>query len=104
MTIDSKHHFCVPRQHPCYKDHFPEQTLVPGALMLHWIRELVTTTFGDHDYEIKAFKFLAPILPGDDCLIQFKKPKNTIMIECYKESTLIASGKFIINDRAHTFL
>lgn len=61
--------FSVPAEHPCYADHFPNDPLVPGALLLKWILARV-----EHEYDckvlvLKSIKFLAAVKPGDNLRI-----------------------------------
>lgn len=58
----------APRRHPCYPGHFPEDPIVPGALLLQWLCcRLAELGYPVHG--IRSMKFLAPLRPGERCLI-----------------------------------
>jgi len=59
----------IPRQHPCFPGHFPGFPLVPGALLLAWIRARCEGELGKKIIAIRVCKFLAPALPGDELCV-----------------------------------
>jgi 3-hydroxyacyl-[acyl-carrier-protein] dehydratase len=55
----------VPAEHACYADHFANNPLVPGALLLKWIMALMETELQCRLTHIKQIKFLAAVKPAD---------------------------------------
>lgn len=55
----------VPEAHACYVDHFPDDPLVPGALLLKWIMAAIEKNLQCKLIFIKQIKFLAAVKPAD---------------------------------------
>ncbi|GAB5450917.1 MAG: hypothetical protein Hals2KO_12450 [Halioglobus sp.] len=56
----------IEASHPCFPGHFPDNPLLPGALLLLRIQHLVERhTPPWRLVEVKSAKFLAPVRPGD---------------------------------------
>ncbi len=61
----------VPADHPAFAGHFPGQPLLPGALLLAEVQEVLSAAPGWRDWlgqgplQLSAAKFLAPVRPGD---------------------------------------
>lgn len=63
MQTDFQFQVSIPEAHPCYADHFPNDALVPGALLLKWIiREIENHTHYQIN-NIKSIKFLVSVRP-----------------------------------------
>lgn len=63
----------VPTEHPCYADHFLGNPIVPGALILQWLCNLIHSRMPELTIrEIKSSKFLNPLLPGEQCEVQIE--------------------------------
>lgn len=93
--------FQVPVDHPCFKDHFPGDSLVPGALLLSWFLKHLNA----QDLQvrgIKQCKFMHVVRPGDH--LQLKVIKQTgstsLPFTCTTDSTLIAKGQFDLGSGA----
>lgn len=69
----------VPEQHPCFPGHFPSQPLVPGALLLAWINDVLEREMVLSITTIKSSKFLKPVLPGVRLVIQIAKKSESNM-------------------------
>ena len=54
----------IPEQHPTFADHFPTNPIVPGALLLKWLLDLISNS-GYKVHELKSCKFKALVRPGD---------------------------------------
>ena len=74
----------IPIEHYCYKDHFPDYPIVPGALLLHWIMEHITICL-KHNMEthivinkVPKVKFLAPVDPGSKCMVMGEASQDRI--------------------------
>lgn len=90
----------IPSEHPCYEDHFPTKTIVPGALLLHWIiqainSEIVMSTYkpATDEFYFKTFKFTAPVFPQDRCTLIVKNLRGSLSLQCFRAGELIGSGK-----------
>ncbi len=58
--------FSVPDEHPCFAGHFPDDPLVPGALLLTWcLQQLQRQQPALAVAGVRLFKFLHPVRPGD---------------------------------------
>jgi 3-hydroxymyristoyl/3-hydroxydecanoyl-(acyl carrier protein) dehydratase len=82
----------VPETHPCYADHFPGNPLVPGALLLQWIFELLANAYpGILITAVKSAKFLHAVRPGDTCRLEtiFKPESSTLVIECIRDNETV---------------
>lgn len=96
--------FSVDKQHPCYEDHFPGQPIVPGALLLEWISQILLEHYPDLCVSgISSFKFLQPVLPGDVLEINFQLPDDVshVRVECLRMTKRpvlapVAKGKFTL--------
>lgn len=81
--------FDVPSVHPCYAGHFPNQPIVPGALMLAWLRELTEEKLQKSIGKIDSAKFMQPVLPGDQLSISWQCAReNTYSISVRRSEQL----------------
>lgn len=56
----------VPLEHPVYAGHFPDNPIVPAALLLLWLQQRVESAApGLRVSAVPSAKFLAPVRPGD---------------------------------------
>ncbi len=83
--------------HEVYKGHFPDQPVVPGVIQLQIIKELLEgqkqmSLFMD---SIVQVKYLRPILPGEDTLLDLEVSIKTQTPESIKSSIVISSGETI---------
>ena len=87
---------CIPREHRCFADHFPGAPLVPGALLLQWILNLLADSHCGQVNYLKQVKFLAPVLPGDNLQIRVSCPadERQVSVSVYKNETLVLKGQF----------
>ena len=95
----------IPESHACYAGHFPGDPLVPGALMVQWLVELIEAEDkkkGKSDLTItvlKSMKFILPIRPGDDCEVTITHRDEKIMIECTCKGQLVLKGQFLVESK-----
>ena len=62
----------VPPHHPCYEAHFEGNPIVPGALMLKWIFDLISLQYdGRQVQQVGNIKFMNVARPGDACTLSF---------------------------------
>jgi 3-hydroxymyristoyl/3-hydroxydecanoyl-(acyl carrier protein) dehydratase len=62
----------IPITHACFADHFPENQLVPGALLLKWTLTLLEEHLQLQIKKIKQAKFLLAVRPGDKLKLQIQ--------------------------------
>ncbi len=56
----------IEASHPCFPGHFPDNPLLPGALLLLRLQRLVERHMPPWQLvQVKSAKFLAPVRPGD---------------------------------------
>lgn len=68
----------VPAKHPSYAGHFPENPIVPGALLLQWLQISVEQALpGWSVVEVPSAKFLAEVKPGDQLNISARFDEET---------------------------
>ena len=89
----------VPPSHPCFDGHFPTAPLVPGALLLKWLAQVLFQQYGQPVSRIKQIKFYAPITPGMPLFIESAPTKNTVKLTVSTaDKTLLAAGQFTLNE------
>ncbi|WP_370980114.1 hypothetical protein [Agaribacterium sp. ZY112] len=90
----TKSDFHVPSEHPCYKDHFPNNTLVPGALTIQWLIELCEQK-GITINAVKSAKFLSTLHPGNHCQVETQETDSLIKIKLLREKQTIMQATLI---------
>ena len=60
--------FQIPPDHPCLAGHFPDHPLVPGVVLLAEVLAIIQAP--GRTAALDAVKFLAPVLPGQDVVVQ----------------------------------
>lgn len=88
----------IPVDHPCFAGHFPNFPLVPGALLLAWIRPLVEQDCGLSLSHIKQAKFHQPVVPGQSLNIECRdltpKPIIKVTVMDANNSAVMASIQY----------
>ncbi|MEJ2417945.1 MAG: hypothetical protein P8Y45_13660 [Exilibacterium sp.] len=83
----------IPLHHPCFAGHFPDNPIVPGALLLQWIIAAAKARgLAEKVDAVKTMKFLNPVKPGDHCTIEFNIDTVRISVICRRGNTLICRG------------
>jgi len=85
----------IKADHPSLAGHFPGNPIVPGVVILDEIFSALTAWKNDCQIEqISTVKFLAPIKPGQQFVINLteSKPKR-IDFKCTEDDTVFATGK-----------
>ena len=86
----------IKADHPCLAGHFPGNPIVPGVVVLDEIFYALTAWKNNCQIEhVSTVKFLAPIKPGQQFIINLieSKPKR-IEFKCSWDDTVFATGKF----------
>lgn len=88
--------FKVPDKHPSFEDHFPGDPIVPGALLVHWVSELLkNANLLDKAEKISSFKFLHKVQPGDEGSLKVDcKEESKIKVTCTIADTVVFKGVF----------
>lgn len=84
-----------PPDHPAFAGHFPGNPVVPGALLLAQIIDLVETgnTGGFRVTGFTGIKFLAHVRPQEQLSVLFAPLRpGMIRFECRRADKLIATG------------
>lgn len=88
----------IPQDHACFSGHFPGSPLVPGALLLSWLRLQLEKEISVNVVGIKQIKFLAPVLPGQQLNLDVALKATQIQmvascngLEVFKGTLLIAT-------------
>ncbi len=65
----------IPRDHPAFAGHFPEDAIVPGVVLLDESLQAVATHLGIAigGCTVVSAKFLSPARPGEPILIEFER-------------------------------
>jgi 3-hydroxyacyl-[acyl-carrier-protein] dehydratase len=90
----------IPTHHACYLGHFPENPIVPGALLLKWVVDLIENKLQRKVIEIKQMKFLTTVKPGDQVRIisETKKDRLDVSLAAYVRETLTFKGTVICTE------
>lgn len=81
------------KEHPVFKAHFPNQPILPGFLQI----DIISNILNDKIIKIIYSKFLAPIYPNDEIIVDintFNKEK-TITIEKNKKKITKMKYEFL---------
>ncbi|MEX2489992.1 MAG: hypothetical protein WD356_10760 [Pseudomonadales bacterium] len=65
MKTELKIELQIPAEHPCYADHFPDRTIVPGTVLLQYVLD-ACDAHGFRANTIKSCKFQHVVVPGQE--------------------------------------
>ena len=91
----------VPRDHPCFAGHFPDDPLVPAALLLAWLQSLLETVLAGRELSgVSSFKFLQPVRPGDALTVEVERGAGdrTVSLRVRRSEELVARGKYTLGE------
>lgn len=94
--------FTVPVDHPVFKGHFPNEPIVPGALLLQWVVRAFEADQAQWSIrQIKSIKFLAVAKPGYQCetLCIIDDEKGRVKLECCTANDILFKGTLVLSPR-----
>ena len=89
----------IAADHPAFAGHFPGQPLLPGVVLLAEVLEAVlrepalAERIGTAP-RIAAVKFLAPVRPGAQLMLQLEASARGLRFELREGERVAASGQF----------
>jgi len=87
--------FMILSSHPCLPGHFPDNSIVPGVVIIDKVIAGFTSDNANVNVKnIPNVKFLQPLEP--DVLVQVRieeKKLNLFTFDCFVKGTVIASGQ-----------
>lgn len=84
---------CVPVTHACLPGHFPGQPVVPGVVMLDHVAACLQKRRGIELRRLANVKFLAPLLPGEQAMLQVHIEGTRVRFKLTRENILLVSGE-----------
>ncbi|MCB1667627.1 MAG: hypothetical protein R3E73_00975 [Porticoccaceae bacterium] len=99
-------HFCINNLHPALAGHFPDNPIVPAALILEEITEAFFKLFGIQATTLQQVRFLLPLKPEKKVTIAFHPCKNhEYRFSCISGDNIITKGIInsspVIPEKAH---
>lgn len=91
-------HWTVPVDHPAFAGHFPGAPTLPGVVLLDTALHAIAAATGAalDICEISSVKFLSPVSPGEELVIQHTiLASGTIRFDIVAGSRKIASGSIV---------
>lgn len=79
-----------------FRGHFPEQSVVPGVVQIHWASELAKLLFMVDGFQaLKGSKFSGMLLPGEEVVLtlKYKMEKQLVLFNYAVEDRKISNGQ-----------
>jgi len=92
----SQHNICIPEHHPVVKGHFPGHPVVPGALLLSYVSDLINTEYLGRLQinKLSHVKFLIPIVPAQLAVIHLTRTdSNKVVFQIRIEGNIYVKGE-----------
>ena len=87
--------FTVAADHPALAGHFPGNPVVPGALILERVAQVLETRFpGRRAAVLASARFHAPLLPGEVATIEVRGEGERVGFEVRRGDSVVASGSW----------
>jgi 3-hydroxymyristoyl/3-hydroxydecanoyl-(acyl carrier protein) dehydratase len=84
--------------HAAARGHFPDNPIIPGALLLSETLRAIETDLGKGLllWQIKSAKFVHPVRPGERVSIDFsRRDEKRISFSCKVGGTLVLAGEAV---------
>ena len=89
----ASHRLVVPSNHPTFDGHFPDNPILPGAALLDLVRDAARLGAGWHILSFPSAKFVKPIGPGDEIVIEFEPSGGgRARFSCRRKGDIVATG------------
>lgn len=83
----------IPDEHPALAGHFPDQPIIPAALLLDELCYTLTRKVGQSLYSVKQVRFAAPIQPNRPITVKCQEKKTgEYRFGCSVDGALVAKG------------
>lgn len=87
--------FFIPNTHPSLTGHFPDNPLVPGAIILDNVLSIAKDQGFKNIDQIVSVKFRAHLRSDEECHVDFVNGKRGIMATCLRDKTIILTCLFV---------
>ncbi|HMB74987.1 MAG TPA: hypothetical protein VKN76_01215 [Kiloniellaceae bacterium] len=82
-----------PADHPALAGHFPDNPLVPGAVLLDHVIAVVAECEGCRVSGIRSAKFLRPLRAGESCRLQIgRRADGALKITCSTDAAKVMTA------------
>ena len=92
--------FSIAPDHPALPGHFPGNPVVPGVVILDFVRRAAATACapGLAVTGLPQAKFVAPLLPGQQAEVDLELAGSQLRFVVSREGQLIAQGAFELGE------
>jgi 3-hydroxymyristoyl/3-hydroxydecanoyl-(acyl carrier protein) dehydratase len=91
--------FSFSKDHPSIAGHFPGSPIVPGALLLMQIQQMIHDLLPGDRYVLRSAKFLRPVRPGESLRVFWeKRTTGEISFLCEGQDEPALTGMFEIRN------
>lgn len=90
----NRRYWALPDDHPIFPGHFPDQPIVPGALLLDWVVQAVAQRLSRQASQLRidSAKFLHPVGPNDRVEIILSEGSGNWRFTLKTDAQTIANG------------
>jgi 3-hydroxyacyl-[acyl-carrier-protein] dehydratase len=92
LNADTTFELRFPADHPALPGHFPEQPIVPGALVLATVIAGLEQRGTGTITTIKKMRFTQPLLPEQTLTVHCTEKPSGLSFDCCVDSQTIAKG------------